>query len=60
MKKYKYQWENQRFPLHIPRGPRTELKGAYKEFHLDVIPPPKRESPANRWILDKSWKEINQ
>jgi hypothetical protein len=38
MKKYR-QWY-QRFPLRIPRGPYTELVGAYEELRLDVIPPP--------------------
>jgi hypothetical protein len=28
------------FPLKIPRGPRAELVGKYKELRLDVIPPP--------------------
>jgi hypothetical protein len=60
MKKYWRQY--QRFPLRVPWGPHTELEGAYKELHLDldVIPPPERERPANQWILDKSWKVINQ
>jgi hypothetical protein len=35
----------QRFPLQIPQGPRTELKGAYKELRLDVIPPPRGGAP---------------
>ena len=35
----KYQKAHQRFPLWIPRGPRTELVGKYKELCLDVTPP---------------------
>jgi hypothetical protein len=58
MKKYwRRYWH---LPLRIPRGPRTELEGAYEELRLDVIPPPERERPANRWTLDKSWKVIDQ
>jgi hypothetical protein len=58
MKKYWQQyWQ---FPLPIPQGPCAELKVAYKELCLDVIPAPERERPANRWISDKSWKVIDQ
>jgi hypothetical protein len=58
MKKYRQRY--QRFPLRIPRGPHTELVGAYEELRLDIIPPPHRERPANRWISDKSWEVIDQ
>jgi hypothetical protein len=29
-------------------------------MRLHIPPPPERERPANRWILDKSWKVIDQ
>jgi hypothetical protein len=58
MKKYRRRYQH--FPLLIPRGPHTELEGAYEELPLDVILPPERERPANQWILDKSWKVIDQ
>jgi hypothetical protein len=32
----------------------------YKELHLDVIPPPVRERPANRWISDKTWAAVDK
>jgi hypothetical protein len=35
----KYQRQYQRFPLRIPQGPHTELKGAYEELHLNEAPP---------------------
>jgi hypothetical protein len=43
----KYQKRYRRFPLEIPRGPRTELVSKYKELRLGVTPPPMRERPAN-------------
>ena len=49
-----------RFPLRIPRGPRTRLAGAYEELRFDVIPPPARERPANQWILDKTWAAVDK
>jgi hypothetical protein len=58
MKKYRQRY--QRFPLRIHRGPHTELVGAYEELRLDVIPPPHRECPANRWISNKSWEVIDR
>ncbi len=45
-------------PLKIPWGPRTELMSKYEELHLDVIPPPVRERPTNRWISDKTWAAV--
>jgi hypothetical protein len=35
-----YRKRSRRFPLRIPRGPRTGLVGAYEELRLDVTPPP--------------------
>jgi hypothetical protein len=32
----------------------------YKELRLEVIPPPVRERPANRWISDKTWAAIDK
>jgi len=40
-----YRKRHHRFPLKIPRGPRTELVGAYEELRLDVIPPPREGAP---------------
>jgi hypothetical protein len=58
MKKYRQRY--QRFLLRIPRGPHTELVGAYEELRLDVIPFLHRERLANQWIPDKSWEVIDQ
>ncbi len=55
-----YRKRPRRFPLRIPRGPRTGLVGAYEELRLDVTPPPVRERPANRWISDKTWAAIDK
>jgi hypothetical protein len=41
----KYQKWYHRFPLEIPRGPRTELVSKYKELHLNVTPPPREGVP---------------
>jgi hypothetical protein len=48
------------FLLRIPQGPCTELESMYEELHLDVIPPPAMQHPANRWILDMSWNVIDK
>jgi hypothetical protein len=56
----KYRKRYRCFPLKIPRGPRAELVSKYEELHLDVIPPPMRERPANRWILDKTWAAVDK
>ncbi len=46
-------WKQYRqFPFKIPRGPRTELVGKYKELRLHVTPLPMRKRPATQWILD--------
>ncbi len=55
-----YQKRCRCFPLKIPRGPRAELVSKYEELRLDVIPPPVRERPANRWISDKTWVAVNK
>ncbi len=34
--------------------------GKYKELRLDVTPPPVRERPTNRWILDKTWAAVDK
>jgi hypothetical protein len=56
----KYQKRNCRFPLQIPQGPHTEHVAKYKELHLNIIPPPVRERPANQWILDETWAAIEK
>jgi hypothetical protein len=56
----KYRKQCHCFPLKIPWGPRAELVNKYKELHLDVIPPPVRERPANRWISDKTWVAVDK
>ena len=56
----KYQKRYHQFPLTIPLGPRAELVSKYEELHLDVIPPPVRERPANRWISEKTWAAIDK
>ena len=38
MKRYRKMYR--RFPLKIPRGPRTELVSKYEVLRQDVIPPP--------------------
>ncbi len=58
MKKYRRRYRC--FLLRVPSEPHTKLVGAYEELRCDVIPPPKRERPANRWILDQSWELIDQ
>ncbi len=56
----KYRKQYRQFPLTIPRGPCAELVSMYEELRLDVIPPPVRERPANRWISEKTWAAIDK
>ena len=58
MKRYRKKYR--RFPLKIPRGPRAELVSKYEVLRQDVIPPPVRERPANRWISDKTWAVVDK
>jgi hypothetical protein len=58
MKRYRKKYR--RFPLKIPRGPRAELVSKYEELRQDVIPPPVRERPANRWISGKTWAVVDK
>jgi hypothetical protein len=58
MKRYRKKYR--RFPLKIPRGPRAELVSKYEELRQDIIPPPVRERPANRWISDKTWAVVDK
>ena len=51
----RYRRRTQRFPLSLPRGPRTQLDAGYEELLQHVVCPPPRERPANNWISDATW-----
>jgi hypothetical protein len=36
-----------------------QLDAAYKELQHDVVRPPPRERPANKWITDETWKIVD-
>jgi hypothetical protein len=55
----RYRRRTQRFPLSLPRGPRTQLDAGYEELLQHVVQPPPRERPANKWITDATWKVVN-
>ncbi len=56
----RYQKRMQQFPLSLPRGPRTQLDATYEELQWDVVRPPPRERPANKWITDKMWRIVDK
>ncbi len=56
----RYQKRMQQFPLSLPRGPRAQLDAAYEELQRDVVRPPSRERPANKWITDKVWRIVDK
>jgi hypothetical protein len=49
----------QQFPLSLPHGPWTQLDAGYKELLQQVVFPPPREGPANKWITNAIWKVVN-
>jgi hypothetical protein len=55
----RYRRRMQRFPLSLPRGPRTQLNAGHEELLQHVVCPPPREHPANKWITDTTWKVVN-
>jgi hypothetical protein len=50
----------QQFPLSLPRGPRAQLDAMYEELQRDVVCPPPRERPANKWITDEMWRIVDK
>jgi len=56
----RYRKRIQQFPLSLPRGPRTQLDAAYEELQRDVVRPPPRARPANKWITDETWKIVDK
>jgi hypothetical protein len=56
----RYQKRMQQFPISLPWGPRTQLDAAYEELQQDVVRPPPREHPANKWINDETWKIVDK
>ncbi len=50
----------QQFPLSLPQGPRAQLDAAYEELQQDVVRPPPRERPANKWITDETWRIVDK
>jgi hypothetical protein len=48
----RYRRRMQQFPLSLPRGPMSQLDAAHEELQQDVVCPPPRERPANKWITD--------
>jgi exonuclease III len=48
----RYHRRMQRFPLSLPRGPRTQLDAGYEELLQHVVYPPPRERSANKWITE--------
>ena len=55
----RYRRRTQRFPLSLPRGPRTQLDAGYEELLQHVVRPPPRERPANNWISDATWTVVD-
>ncbi len=55
----RYQWRAQQFPLSLPHGPHKLLDAEYQELLRDVVWPPIREFPANKWITTTTWKLID-
>jgi len=55
----RYHQRMQRFPLSLPRGPRTQLNAGYEELLQHVVCPLPREHPANKWITDATWKVVD-
>jgi hypothetical protein len=49
----------QQFLLSLPRGPHKQLDAEYQELLQDVVRPPIRECPANKWITANTWKLID-
>ena len=56
----RYRKRMQQFPLTLPRGPRTRLDAAYEELQQEVVRPPPRARPANKWITDETWKIVDK
>ncbi len=54
----RYHRRTQQFPLSLPQGPWLQLNATYKELQCDVVCPPPRERPANKWITDQMWKIV--
>ena len=55
----RYRRRTQRFPISLPRGPRTQIDAGYEELLHNVVHPPPWERPANKWITNATWKLIN-
>ncbi len=56
----RYRKRMQQFPLSLPRGPRAQLDAAYEELQRDVVRPPPRERPVNKWITNETWRIVNK
>jgi hypothetical protein len=54
-----YHRRMQRFPLSLPRGPRTQLDAGYEELLQHVVHPPPGERSANKWIPNATWKVVD-
>jgi hypothetical protein len=55
----RYQQRVQQFPLSLPHGPHKQLDAEYQELLRDVVRPPIRECPANKWITADRWKLVD-